>query len=124
MTRPRGKKSIMRTPEEKETIVLEYLNGNIGRNNIADKYQVSRRLFQIWICKYRENGVTGLKSQTGKKTGGTKGQGARKPKTKEEELQRKIMKLEIENERLKKGYTVKGVGDKKEYVTIFEKNTK
>lgn len=34
------------------------------------------------------------------------------------------MKLEIENARLKKGYTVKGGGDQKEYVTILEKNTK
>ena len=37
---------------------------------------------------------------------------------------RKIMRLEIEVARLKKGYLVKGVGEKKEYVTTQEKNTK
>lgn len=34
------------------------------------------------------------------------------------------MKLEIENERLKKGYIVKGGGDQKEYVTTLDKNMK
>ena len=56
--------------------------------------------------------------------GGTKGQGARKPKNREEELERKIMKLEIENARLKKGYLVKGGGDRKEYVTTLDENMK
>jgi hypothetical protein len=32
--------------------------------------------------------------------------------------------LKIENERLKKGYTVKGVGADKEFVIISEKNMK
>jgi len=30
MARPYGTKNNMRTPEEKEEIVLEYLNGNVG----------------------------------------------------------------------------------------------
>ena len=34
------------------------------------------------------------------------------------------MKLKIENERLKKGYLVKGVGADKEYVTFLEENMK
>jgi hypothetical protein len=34
------------------------------------------------------------------------------------------MKKDIEIARLKKGYVVKGVGAEKEYVTIFNKNTK
>ena len=48
----------------------------------------------------------------------------KKVKTREDELERKIMQLEIENARLKKGYLVKGVGQEKEYITIFDKNTK
>jgi hypothetical protein len=35
-----------------------------------------------------------------------------------------VAKLEIENERLKKGYQVKGAGANKEYVTIQGKNTR
>ena len=39
-------------------------------------------------------------------------------------LELKIMKLEIENARLKKGYLAKGDGAQKEYVTTLEENTK
>ena len=41
-----------------------------------------------------------------------------------EQLIELIMKKDIENERLKKGYLVKGVGSKKEFVTIKDVNTK
>ena len=74
--------------------------------------------------KYEEFGIKGLKSQTGTKKGGTKGQGNRKPKDKIEELELELMKKEIEIARLKKGYMVKGVGAEKEFVTTFDKNTK
>lgn len=117
-------KNNMRTPEEKEKIIMEFNSGAIGRNEICRKYKISTGTFRQWRLKYAGNGIEGLKSQTGKKTGGTKGQGARKPKNKEEELQRKIIKLEIENERLKKGYQVKGVGAQKEYDTTFDVNMK
>lgn len=113
----------MRTPFEKEKILKEYYEGKTFVE-LSNKYNVERRLLYSWLHKYESNGITGLKSNTGKKTGGTKGQGPRKPKSYEEELEMKIMKLEIENARLKKGYTVKGGGDQKEYVTILEKNTK
>ena len=37
---------------------------------------------------------------------------------------RRVLKKEIEIERLKKGYQVKGGGETKEYVTTFDVNTK
>ena len=77
-----------------------------------------------WVNKYEKYSIKGLESKTGKKKGGTKGQGARKSKNREEELERKIMRLEIENARLKKGYLVKGGGDQKEYVTTLDENMK
>ncbi len=52
--------------------------------------------------KYEEFGIKGLKSQTGTKKGGTKGQGNRKPKDRIEELELELMKKEIEIARLKK----------------------
>lgn len=118
------RKNNMRTPEEKEKIIKEYYSGEIGRNEICRKYNITTEVFRRWRKKYNEYGIDGLKSNTGRKQGGTKGQGARKPKTYEEELQMKIMKLEVENARLKKGYLVKGVGAEKEYVTTFDENTK
>lgn len=114
----------MRTPEEKEKIVIEYRNTPITLRAIAEKYSTNISVINEWTNKYEKYGINGLISQTGKKKGGTKGQGARKPKTREEELERKIMKLEIENARLKKGYLVKGGGDQKEYVTTLDKNMK
>ena len=42
----------------------------------------------------------------------------------EEKLKLLVEKLEIENERLKKGYTVKGVGANKEFVTTKDLNSR
>jgi transposase-like protein len=118
------RKNIMRTPAEKEKIVKEYRNTPITLRAIAEKYHTEIKVINTWVNKYEKYGIKGLESQTGRKKGGNKGQGARKPKSIEEELGRKIMKLEIENARLKKGYIVKGDGAEKEYVTTLEKNTK
>ena len=41
-----------------------------------------------------------------------------------EKIQKQLLEKEIEVMRLKKGYQVKGVGAKKEYVTIFDVNMK
>ena len=115
-------KNNMRTPEEKEKILKEFYLGNLGRNEICRKYNISTRTLADWRIKYEESGIDGLKSNTGKSKGGNKGLGLKKGKTNEEKL--KIMKLEIENARLKKGYLVKGGGDQKEYVTTLDENTK
>lgn len=124
MGRPKGTKNIMRTPKEKEKIVKEYRETAISIRAIAEKYHTSTKCINQWDRSYEMYGIKGLESQTGKKKGGTKGQGARKPKNREEELERKIMRLEIENARLKKGYLVKGGGDQKEYVTTLDENMK
>ena len=118
------RKNNMRTPEEKAKIIEEYLNGEHGLHYYERKYAIHYQVLHSWYKKYLEDGIDGLKSKTGKKKGGTKGQGASKPKNREEELEKKIMKLEIENARLKKGYLVKGGGDQKEYVTTLDENMK
>ena len=67
MGRPLGTKNKMKSPEEKEQIVLDYLRDKhqSGRKT-ADKYGVSYALFCNWLKRYRENGIDGFKSQTGK----------------------------------------------------------
>lgn len=117
-----GKKNVMRTPEEKEKLVLEYLNSNIGIMIFALDHDINRDLFRRWVNKYQKFGINGLKSQTGK----AKKPNSGRPKkgTEIEELKRELTKKDIIIERLKKGYAVKGVGAKKEYVTTFDKNTK
>jgi transposase-like protein len=113
----------MRTPEEKEAIVLEYLNGKAGTREVSADYGISRSVLIKWIKKYRESGIEGLKSGTGKQTKPNAGKYNRYP-SEVEKLKREILKKEIEIERLKKGYLVKGGGDQKEYVTTFDVNTR
>ena len=116
--------SNMRTPEEKEKIVKEYYK--IGQAKVCHKYNISRSLIWNWVKKYEEQGLEGLKSQTGKTKNSNPHAGLhfRKPKNKIEELELELMKKEIEIARLKKGYMVKGVGAEKEFVTTSDRNTK
>lgn len=118
------RKNKMRTPEEKEKIVLDYMNGEKGFRETVRIYSISFKTLRDWINKYQKDGIKGFESQTGKKKGGNKGLGVKKGKSIEEELKLKIMRLEIENARLKKGYLVRGGGDQKEYVTTLDENTK
>lgn len=122
MGRPKGTNNKMRTPEEKEKIVKEYLEGE-SPARLNRKYDLSNKLIYQWIKKYEDNGFDGLKSNTGKYSTGRKGLHFKKPKNKIEELELELMKKEIEIARLKKGYMVKGVGAEKEFVTTFDKNT-
>ncbi len=118
-------KNNMRSPEEKETIVLESFH--YGCNQTAQKYDINRSVLKEWRRKYREYGIDGLRSQTGKTSHGYNhlvGLRNKKNKTREEQLEFENLKLKVEVARLKKGYLVKGVGSKKEYVTIKDLNTK
>ena len=120
MGRPIGTKNIMRTPEEKEKLVLEYLYSKVGYRKFAESNDIYPSTFTKWIKLYRERGIEGLKSKTGK-NGTGKGNFKR---TEIEQLKEALLKKEIELMRLKKGYVVKGVGAKKEYASISDVNIK
>ena len=123
MGRPKDGKNIMRTPKEKEDIVLEYLDGKISTRAIATKYGTTQSVFNKWLRRYRENGIKGLESKTGKHSNPNAGKYNRNL-SELERIQKQLLEKEIEIMRLKKGYQVKGVGAKKEYVTIFDVNMK
>jgi len=118
-----SKKNNMRTPEEKEAIVLEYLNGIVGYREVAAAHDVNSELLQRWIKKYRASGIEGLRSRTGKHSN-PKARKHNRHLSEVEKLKKELLKKEIEIERLKKGYLVKGGGDQKEFVTTFDANTK
>ena len=120
MGRPIGTKNIMRTPEEKEKLVLEYLDSKVGYRKFAESNDIYPSTCAKWIKLYRERGIEGLKSKTGK-NGTGKGNFKR---TEIEQLKEALLKKEIELMRLKKGYVVKGVGAKKEYASILDVNIK
>ena len=118
-----GKNKIMRSPEDKEKIVKRYLNGE-SAVKLASEIDSTDKMIREWTNKYLRKGLEGLKSKTGKSNTGRKKMHFKKPKNRIEELELELMKKEIEIARLKKGYVVKGVGAEKEFVTIFDKNTK
>ena len=119
--RPLGGKNHMRTPEEKEAIVLEYLNGKAGHRLVADIHGISPKLLHKWISAYRKNGLEGLRSRAGKHPNSGRYD---RHLSEVEKLKKELLKKEIEIERLKKGYQVKGGGAQKEFVTTFDANTK
>lgn len=52
MGRPKGGKNAMRTPEEKEAIVLEYLNGQSRSiRKTAEKYGITDELLRGWMAR-------------------------------------------------------------------------
>ena len=126
MGHPKGTKNVMRSPEEKEQLVLEWQTTNIGMQTFAVSKGLAPRPFMKWVHAYEEQGIDGLKSKTGKCGSGNPYSAlhAKKNLTEVERLRLELAKKEVECERLKKGYTVKGVGRRKEYVTISKKNSK
>lgn len=126
MGRPKGTKNKSRSPEEKESIVLELINGEESSYFISKKYGVSRSLLLTWVETYRNEGIKGFSSKVGKHKKGNPYAAlhTKKNLTEIERLRLELAKKEVECERLKKGYSVKGVGQRKEYVTISKKNSK
>ena len=62
MGRPKGTKNNRRSPEEKESIVLELINGEESSYSISRKYGVSRSLLWTWVETYRNEGIKGFSS--------------------------------------------------------------
>ena len=126
MGHPKGAKNVMRSPEEKEQLVLEWQTTNIGMQTFAVSKGIAPRPFMRWVHAYEEQGIDGLKSKTGKCGSGNPYAAlhAKKNLTEVERLRLELAKKEVECERLKKGYSVKGVGRRKEYVIINKKNSK
>ncbi len=123
MGRPKGRKNRKWTKEDRMRVVKRYLDDHIGTGTLAKAENVPRSTLRKWITKYLENGEEALESK--KKTGNRFAALYRSKSLPLEERQRLIIeKQQIEIERLKKGYIVKGAGAEKEYVTIPDVNMK
>ena len=124
--RPKGTKNNMRSLSEKEQIVLRCINENIPFKKIGDELGITDTTISKWVRAYVKNGIDGLKSKQGKCGSGNPYAAlhTKKNLTEIERLRLELAKKEVECERLKKGYSVKGVGRRKEYVTISKKNSK
>jgi transposase len=119
----RGQKRREWTPEEKEEIVHRHLDEHISVRTLEKEYNADRSMICRWVKKFLAEGQSSFvhKGHPGNPFAALH---ASKNISEIERLRLMVAKLEIENERLKKGYWVEGVGANKEYVTGNEKNTK
>ena len=123
MGRPKGGKNKRWSMEEKLRIVRRYFDERIGQNRLAAEEGISRGQLHSWISKYQEGGPESLKNM--KKVGNRySALHTSKSLSVEERQSLEILRLRAENERLKKGYTVKGVGADKEFVSLKDLNSK
>ena len=124
MGRPKGRKSGYKfwTAKEKYDLILPIINGEISAKQLAKDIGMSGNGMLIkWIHQYQEGGIEALENK--KKPGNKLSKFARRKELTElEKLQYENLLLKIENERLKKGYTVKEVNEA--HAGLSKKNMK
>ena len=122
MGRPKGGKNRKYSYEFKLQVIEDYFKIHLSKPEIMKKYSISSSVFERWKRYYRE----GILNEGRIHNRGNKFSALHTSKslTKQERLELENLKLRIENERLKKGYQVKGGGANKEYVSIYDKNIK
>lgn len=109
-------------PLEKEFLIHQYKNNpSIQLRDFCEIHQISESAFRKWRKQYEEFGLNGL-ARADAEIGSVLPEGINPT---EEAYKREILKLRIENERLKKNYTVQMNEDgEQEYVRLKEKISK
>ena len=116
MSRIRKEPNRYWSKEDKLKIINEVLLNCKSSCEVAKEYDISSGMLRNWIIKYNQLGESSLENK--KKPGNPLCKYSnRKNLSDMEKLQYENMKLRIENERLKKGYLVKGDGS----VVVFKK---
>lgn len=102
--RPKGGRNREWSKEAKYKIVQRYLNKEVSQKEFLRRERISNSQLHKWLKLYDEQGIDGLESK--RKPGNPLVRfTSRKQLNELEQLQYENMKLRIENERLKKGYT-------------------
>ena len=108
-------------PLEKEFLIRQFKSGTQKMNEYCEKVGVSTGAFGKWLKQYEENGLEGL-ARADSEIKSVLPEGIDPT---EEAYKREILKLRIENERLKKNYTVQeNEAGGQEYVRLKLKNSK
>ena len=107
---------------EKEVLIKRYKsNPTIKLADYCRTNNISTTAFQKWLKQYEEGGIEGL-ARASKDAPEILPEGIDRT---EEAYKLEIMKLRIENERLKKSYTVQTKEDgTQEYIRLKPKNSK
>ena len=111
------------TPEQKSEIVHRHLDDHISVRTLEREYTADRSMICRWVKEYIAGGEAAFipKGHPGNHFAALH---VSKNLSELERLRLMVAKLEIENERLKKGYWVEGVGANKVFVTGRDKNMK
>jgi transposase-like protein len=109
-------------PLEKEFLIRQYKsNQRIKLGDFCEMHSISDGAFKKWLQQYEEGGIEGLARSDAAVVDVLPDNIDRT----EESYKREILKLRIENERLKKNYMVRtNEGGEQEYVRLKPKNTK
>ena len=106
--------------EEKLRLIREYLESDESRKQFATKHGLCDKTLKRWLDKLNADGEEALKSRKDKSY-----EAIAPYLVTEADLRKEILKLRIENERLKKSYTVKTTEDgKMEYIRLKARNMK
>lgn len=119
----KGQKKRKWTPEQKSEIVHKHLDDHVSVRTLEKEYTADRSMICRWVKEFIAEGETAFfpKGHPGNPFAALH---VSKNLSELERLRLMVAKLEIENERLKKGYWVEGVGVNKVFVTESGKNTK
>ena len=120
----KGQKTRVWTKEQKLEIISKHLNEHISAGALSKEYNAEKGMICRWIRNYGKYGESAFNSKAHRKGNPFAALHTSKTLTETERLRLQLAKLEIENERLKKGYQVKGVGANKVFVTLKDVNMK
>ena len=122
-TMRKGQKKRVWTPEQKSEIVHKHLDEHISVRTLEREYTADRSMICRWVKEYIAEGESAFipKEHPGNPFAALH---TSKKLSELERLRLIVTKLEIENERLKKGYWVEGVGANKVFVAGPDKSTK
>ncbi|MBO6079416.1 MAG: helix-turn-helix domain-containing protein [Bacteroidales bacterium] len=109
-------------PLEKEFLIRQYRgNQRISINDFCDANHITSQSLRKWMRQYDEGGIEGL-ARADSEIKAIVPEGFDRT---EEAYKREILRLRIENERLKKSYAVQTNADgEPEYVRLREKSSK
>ena len=109
MGRPKGGTNKYWTAEDKYEVIKPIINFEKSSSQVTKETGINNGMISVWVKKYNEDGLNGLENK--RKPGNPMSSLMNKKNlTDIEKLELENMKLRIENERLKKGYLVKGDG--------------
>ena len=110
--------------DEKLRIVLEVVQNHKSSLQVSKEEGIEGGTIRRWVRQYNQNGVEALEDRRCNRGNRFSALHTSKNLSKIDRLELTIEKLRVENERLKKGYIVKGVGAAKEFVTLKDLNSK